>query len=544
MGISFADILSLFGGLGCFLFGMKFMGEGLESAAGPKMNDLMNRLTKNPFRGFLLGILVTAVIQSSSATTVMVMGFLNAGIMDLMQATGVIIGANIGTTITSVLIALDISFIAPACIFVGAIVFLFSKQLTRKYVGQIILGFGILFQGLHTMSSAMSGLKESEAFASFILNAKNPFLGVLVGILLCALIQSSSAAVGVLQAFAMQGLMPIYFASFLICGINIGSAAPPALSAINARPNAKRAAFIYFIYNVAGAIIFIPVTLLTPYTDLIAKLSADSVVQVSICHIIFKVVTALVLLPFTKQIVELSYKVFPKKEEKQQFALRYIDENLISDPLVATRQVGMEVRRMVALVRDNFVMANEGMLYSEVKDSELITKNEDEINFLNKKITEFLIRVGQLESSYEMQKQSMNYFRILIELERIGDHAMGLLEKTQTALDKNLIYSEQAKEEINVIYHTVLDLFDRSIECFYGEGISREELKVLHHLENKVDILARRSQDNHVIRLRRQQCSIETGILFDEVLRDLERVSDRSYNIAHMALKEPSLPRS
>ena len=243
MGIG--SIISLAGGLGLFLFGMKYMGEGLELAAGPKMKDLLEKLTRNRIAGFLLGALVTVVIQSSSATTVMVMGFINAEIMDLAQATGVIFGANIGTTITSVLIALDVSGIAPVCICLGAAMLLYAKRKRNRYIGQVILGFGLLFQGLHTMSSAMSPLKDFAPFQDFIMNAKNPLLGFVVGVILCAVIQSSSAAVGVLQALAMQGLMPLYFASFIICGINVGSSAPPLLSALNAKNNATCSYYLF-----------------------------------------------------------------------------------------------------------------------------------------------------------------------------------------------------------------------------------------------------------------------------------------------------------
>ncbi|MCD8119514.1 MAG: Na/Pi cotransporter family protein [Lachnospiraceae bacterium] len=534
--MGFSNILMLLGGLGFFLFGMNFMGSGLENAAGSKMNELLNKLTKSTFRGFLLGILVTAIIQSSSATTVMVMGFLNAGMMNLTQATGVIIGANIGTTVTSVLIALDVSGIAPACIFIGAILYLFFKKQNWKYAGQVILGFGLLFQGLNTMSSAMSCLKDSPAFTEFILNVKNPVLGVLVGVLLCALMQSSSASVGILQAFAMQDLMPIHFASYLICGINIGSAVPPFLSAINAKPNAKRAAFIYFIYNVVGAVIFIPVTLLTPYTQIFEFLTDDPVVQVSMCHIVFKLVTALVLLPFTKQIVALSYKAIPEKEVVSQFTFRYIDVNLLSNPHVAMDQVSMEVRRMIDLVRENYVEATEGMLTESTEKSAELAEKEQEINFLNKKITEFLIRAGQLEKSYDMQKRTMNYFRLLIELERIGDHAMELVQKTQSAIEQNLVYSDKAKAEIDGIYNLTLELFDRSIVYFYSNGVSREELNLLHDMKDDVETRVVQSQENHIVRLRSGECSIETGILFDETLHAMERVAERAYNIAHMAL--------
>ena len=319
--MSAANIISLLGGLGAFLFGMKYMGDGLEMAAGNRMKDLLETLTRNRILGFLLGTFVTVVIQSSSATTVMVMGFINAGIMDLAQATGVIFGANIGTTITSVLIALDASGIAPFCIFLGAFLMLYAKKKQHQHIGQVILGFGLLFQGLHTMSGAMKPLKDVLWFQDFIMNARNPLLGLAVGAALCAVIQSSSAAVGILQALAMQGMMPLYFASFLICGINIGSAMPTILASMNARNNAKRAAMIYLIYNVVGAVLMTLVTLVTPYTQFIARIIPDPAFQVSMIHILFKVVSAAVLLPCTGLVVKLTYKLVPKQVHEDAASL-------------------------------------------------------------------------------------------------------------------------------------------------------------------------------------------------------------------------------
>ena len=536
MGIT--NILELLGGLGAFLFGMKYMGDGLEAAAGPKMNALMEKLTRNRFLGFLLGVLVTAVIQSSSATTVMVMGFINAGIMDLAQATGVIIGANIGTTITSVLIALDISVITPICIFIGAILRLYMKKKLTQRVGQIILGFGVLFQGLHTMSAAMSALKDMKGFQDFITTATNPILGVLVGIIICAVIQSSSAAVGVLQALAMQGLMPIGFASYLICGINIGSSVPPFLSAINAKNNAKRAACIYFIYNVFGAILFIPITMFTPYTQWLESLTPIPVVQVSICHIIFKVVTAFVLLPFTNAIVRLSDRFVPKKEHENERRLLFIDTHLAGAPQVTLLQVRKEVERMGKLVRDNFILAAEGLISNDISRADRIREQEELINFLNHSITDYLITINAGELSDDASEYIGRMFHVINDLERIGDHALNLLEKTELFVDKGLIYSDSAKEEIQTIYERNLLLYDRAFGAFLRNDLTEEEEKELHALEDSIDKLTLQSQDNHVDRLRAKQCHTEPGIVFAKALHDLERIGDHSYNIAWAAKKD------
>lgn len=540
--MNFSNILSLGGGLGLFLFGMTYMGDGLERAAGSKMKDLMEKLTRNPFFGFLLGMLVTAVIQSSSATTVMTMGMINAGIMDLAQATGVIIGANIGTTMTSILIALDVSALAPACIFTGALLMLYSKKPSYKHIGQIILGFGLLFQGLHTMSGAMSSLKDLPAFQNFITTATNPALGLLFGILMCAVIQSSSASVGVLQALAMQGLMPIHFASFLICGINIGSSMPPFLASINAKNNAKRAACIYFIYNVIGALIFMPVTMFTPYTDWLATLSPYPVVQVSFCHIIFKVVTALLTLPFTNGIVKLAFKFVPKVEHESELRFLYIDDHLIRSPSVAITQAFKEIERMAGMTRENFIMATEGLINNDVSKSAQIQEKEEVIDYLNENITEFLVKVTALELSDPDSQVIGNMFHVLNDLERIGDHSASLCKKTQVFVDKQLIYSEAAKEEIAEIYQKCLILFDESVSAFMRQRLTKSQAKKLTQLDETIDALTIRSQDNHIARLRAQQCHTEPGVIFAKALHDLERVGDYSINVAFAARRGSYMP--
>ncbi|MCI8513649.1 MAG: Na/Pi cotransporter family protein [Lachnospiraceae bacterium] len=540
--MNFSNILSLGGGLGLFLFGMTYMGDGLERAAGSKMKDLMEKLTRNPFFGFLLGMLVTAVIQSSSATTVMTMGMINAGIMDLAQATGVIIGANIGTTMTSILIALDVSALAPACIFTGALLMLYSKKPSYKHIGQIILGFGLLFQGLHTMSGAMSSLKDLPAFQNFITTATNPVLGLLFGILMCAVIQSSSASVGVLQALAMQGLMPIHFASFLICGINIGSSMPPFLASINAKNNAKRAACIYFIYNVIGALIFMPVTMFTPYTDWLATLSPYPVVQVSFCHIIFKVVTALLTLPFTNGIVKLAFKFVPKVEHESELRFLYIDDHLIRSPSVAITQAFKEIERMAGMTRENFIMATEGLINNDVSKSAQIQEKEEVIDYLNENITEFLVKVTALELSDPDSQVIGNMFHVLNDLERIGDHSASLCKKTQVFVDKQLIYSEAAKEEIAEIYQKCLILFDESVSAFMRQRLTKSQAKKLTQLDETIDALTIRSQDNHIARLRAQQCHTEPGVIFAKALHDLERVGDYSINVAFAARRGSYMP--
>ena len=533
--MSFTNIISLLGGLGAFLFGMKYMGDGLEMAAGSKMKDLLEKLTRNRILGFLLGVFVTVVIQSSSATTVMVMGFINAGIMDLAQATGVIFGANIGTTITSVLIALDVSGIAPFCIFIGAFLMLYSKKKQTKHIGQVILGFGLLFQGLHTMSGAMKPLKDVIWFQEFIMNAKSPLLGLLVGAALCAVIQSSSAAVGILQALAMQGLMPLYFASFLVCGINIGSAMPTILASMNARNNAKRASMIYLINNLVGAVIMTVVTLALPYTQFIEGLIPDPMFQVSLVHIIFKVVSAAVLLPLTNQVVKLTYLLVPKQKHEDACRLEFIDVNLVGSPSVTLLQIRNEVERMAGLVRTNLQLSMQALLSGKVADAKQIEDNEAVIDYLTDAISDFLVKLNVREMSDRDAQYVNRVFQTLSDLERIGDYAEQLLHLTERQEEKQVSYSAAAMQELTVINDNAIQLFDKAVAAFYRQNISLDELKRMAKTQRNIRKLTSQSQLNHMERLRSGECGVEAGILFGEILNSLSRVGGHAINIAEAA---------
>lgn len=533
-----SNIVELLGGLGAFLFGMKYMGDGLELAAGSKMKDLLEKLTRNKILGFLLGTFVTVVIQSSSATTVMVMGFINAGIMDLAQATGVIFGANIGTTITSILIALDVSAIAPFCICVGAFMMLYTKKAKLKHIGQVILGFGLLFQGLHTMSAAMKPLGQVVWFQSFIMNAKNPILGILVGALICAVIQSSSAAVGIVQALALQGLMPLHFASYLICGINIGSAMPTILASMSARNNAKRAAMIYLIYNVVGCVVMAPVTMLTPYTDLIERLIPDPMFQVSVVHILFKVVAAAILLPCTNLVVKLTYKLIPKQKHEDAARLEFIDVNLVGNPSVSLLQIRSEVDRMAKLVEENLSLAMEGILAGEPRHTETITENEGVIDYLTDAISDYLVKFNVQELSATDANYVRRVFQALSDLERIGDYAEHLLHISERCTEKSLTYSDTARQEVTELYDNVKQLYSTAVARFHTQDLGIDSLKHLARLERENRKKTKQAQQNHMDRLRAGECSAEAGIMFGEVLTSLNRVGGHSINIAEAAVAQ------
>jgi len=534
--MSAANIITLLGGLGAFLFGMKYMGDGLEMAAGSRMKDLLEKLTRNRFLGFLLGAFVTVVIQSSSATTVMVMGFINAGIMDLAQATGVIFGANIGTTITSILIALDASGIAPFCIFIGAFMMLYSKKKSFRNIGQVILGFGLLFQGLDIMSDSMKPLKDVPWFQTFIMNAQSPVLGLLVGALLCAVIQSSSAAVGVLQALAMQGMMPLHFASFLVCGINIGSAMPTILASLNARNSAKRASLVYLIYNVVGAVIMTVVTLLLPYAEFVERLIPDPAFQVSLIHIIFKFVSAIILLPCTQLVVKLTYKLVPKQTHEDACRLQYIDVNLVSSPSVTLLQIRNEVERMTHLVRENITLAMDGVLSGKSADSKTIEDNESVIDYLTDAISDFLIKVNVQEISSSDAQYINHVYQALSDLERIGDYAEILSGLIQKQADQNMVYSADARQELANIYQNALSLYDQAVNAFYSQDTSPARLKDLARIQHNIRIATKQAQQNHMDRVRAGQCSAEAGIVFGDMLNSINRIGGHSINIAEAAV--------
>lgn len=533
MGIG--SIVSLLGGLGLFLFGMKYMGEGLELAAGPKMKDLLEKLTRNRVIGFLLGALVTIVIQSSSATTVMVMGFINAGIMDLAQATGVIFGANIGTTITSILIALDVSAIAPICIALGAVLMLYAKKKRNKHVGQVILGFGLLFEGLHAMSGAMSPLKDFAPFQEFIMNAKNPLLGFVIGVVLCAVIQSSSAAVGVLQALAMQGLMPLYFAGFIICGINVGSSTPPLLASLNAKNNAKRAAIIYLLFNIVGAVIFMAVTILTPFTSAIESVIGSGQFQISLYHILFKVVTGLILLPLVNLVVKWTYMLVPKQAHESAFRLEYIDPNMVGSPSVIQLQVGKEVERMKDIVKENLQKASDGLINNDLKNANAIRDGEEIVDYLASEITSFLTKVNELELPNSVSKYMGCVYHVINDLEQVGDHAVKILMQTERNVEMGNGYSEEAKMELTEICQLDIELLDDCMRVFSNTSITLGEWMQIMRKERIIVKNASKAQSNHMERVKEKICKMEQGLTFVEALNSYLRIANHSENIAEIS---------
>ena len=538
--MSVANILSMAGGLGLFLFGIRTMGDGLENAAGAKLKRMLEVLTGNRFLAVLVGFVVTAIIQSSTATTVMVVGFVNAGMMSLAQAVGVIMGANIGTTVTSLLIALNFSSVAAAAVLVGVILMLASKKTVVKNLGAIFTGFGLLFLGIDMMSDSMAPLRDSAGFMNFIVTVSEsplrPLFGIILGIVMTAVLQSSSASVGVLQTLAMQGLVPLKFSVFVLFGQNIGTCLTALFSTVGAKKNSKRAAVIHLLFNLIGTGIFILIALLTPYIEWIEKLSPDPMAQIAISHIVFNIVSTVVMFPFAKVLVKLSCLLVPGKDDSEsEMHCKFIDDRLLNTPPFAVMQVSKEVARMAKLARDNFETSAHALINRSDKDLDKVMENEEIINYLNHHITSYLVKLNALDITDSDSDYIARVFHAINDIERVGDHAINLAEAAQHNIGEGLKFSDPAREELNQLCGSVVTLLERSMAAFDNQSLSDDEAKELSDLEEHIDDLTLECQDSHIFRLNRKECNTEAGMLYLNTITDFERVGDHAINIAFLA---------
>ena len=538
--MSVANILSMAGGLGLFLFGIRTMGDGLENAAGAKLKRMLEVLTGNRFLAVLVGFVVTAIIQSSTATTVMVVGFVNAGMMSLAQAVGVIMGANIGTTVTSLLIALNFSSVAAAAVLVGVILMLASKKTVVKNLGAIFTGFGLLFLGIDMMSDSMAPLRESAGFMNFIVTVSEsplrPLFGLILGIVMTAVLQSSSASVGVLQTLAMQGLVPLKFSVFVLFGQNIGTCLTALFSTVGAKKNSKRAAVIHLLFNLIGTGIFILIALLAPYVEWIEKLSPDPMAQIAISHIVFNIVSTVIMFPFANVLVKLSCLLVPGKDDSEsEMHCKFIDDRLLNTPPFAVMQVSKEVARMAKLARDNFETSAHALINRSDKDLDKVMENEEIINYLNHHITSYLVKLNALDITDSDSDYIARVFHAINDIERVGDHAINLAEAAQHNIGEGFKFSDPAREELNQLCGSVVTLLERSMAAFDNQSLSDNEAKELSDLEEHIDDLTLECQDSHIFRLNRKECNTEAGMLYLNTITDFERVGDHAINIAFLA---------
>lgn len=535
MGIT--DVLALLGGLALFLYGMQMMSTGLEAAAGNRMKSILEKLTSNRVKGVLVGAAITAVIQSSSATTVMVVGFANSGLMTLKQAVWVIMGANIGTTITGQLIALDIGAIAPlfAIAGVGAIMFIKSEKV--HHISSIFAGLGILFMGMDMMGAAMSPLKESEAFISLMTKFDNPLLGILVGALFTAVIQSSSASVGILQALASTGMIPLSSAVFVLFGQNIGTCITAVLASIGMKVNAKRTTVIHLLFNIIGTVLFTVICLVTPYVTWIEAMTpGDPVAQIANAHTVFNIVTTLLLLPFGTHMANIAVRILPdsKKADDEDLRLKYIrpfeSSYAIGHSAVAVSQVRDEVNRMRDMVAKNISDSFDSLVQYDEKLRKKVSEREEYIDFLNKGISEYIVSLMASEMNMSDSRKINGYYAIISNLERIGDHAVNLAEYGDDMRKWEIDFSDTVKEELNEMKAQCIAALDNLKEVT-SENVERI-LSQAVIIEQKTDDMRDKYFKKQMQRLKKGKCKPQSGIVFSEILTDFERMGDHALNIA------------
>ena len=526
-------VFSLLGGLGLFLFGIKTMGDGLEQAAGSKMKRLLEALTRNKFTAVLVGLLVTAVIQSSSATTVMVVGFVNAGLLSLSKAIGVIMGANIGTTVTSLMLSVKLNFGALFTA-VGAICQLAGNRSSFKLLGQIMMGLGILFVGMDAMTAAMEPLRDWQGFRDMMELAKNPLVGVLVGAGVTALLQSSSASVGILQALAATGAISLQASLFILFGQNIGTCVTALLASVGANRTAKRAAVVHLLFNVIGAALFIVLALVLPLASWIETLAGANLrLQIAFAHIIFNVVTTLLLLPISGLLEKLAYLVV-RGEDKQQEPMRleYFDARLFSTPPVAVQQLFREVQRMADIVAVNYRFAMQ--YYFAPKDLAVdeFDNREQVIDYLNAEITKNLIELKGLNLRADDIRLVGSLFHVVNDLERIGDHSMNIVEIGSARKKEKLRFSGKAEREIEELSGIVTSMLDKSIHIVKRQITDVEIIGEVIELESQVDKLCEALANHHVDRVKNKKCTPRNGMLYLDMLNNLERIADHADNLA------------
>ena len=535
-------VLSLMGGLGFFLYGMKLMSDGLEKAAGAKLRGILEFFTKNQLMGTLVGIVFCAIIQSSSATTVMVVSFVNSGLMNLYQAAGVIMGANIGTTITSQLVAFNLSEAAPVFLMAGVIMVMFCKKPVVNKIGEVILGFGVLFMGLSIMSGSMSDLRNSPLIVNALSTLNNRFLAIFIGFLLTAIIQSSSVTVSILLLMAQQGLLGLGICFYVILGCNIGACTSALLASLSGKKDAKRAAMIHFLFNVFGTIIMVVILSLFGgwVESTIMAVSGGNIGRcVANAHSFFKIFQVIVLFPFAKLIVKATYLVVPgedKKTDDSEYQLMYIGRKNIFSPATAVVEVTRELERMGQMASANL---NRGMNCLITLDEEDITKVyqvEKYIDYLNHSITDYLVKVSQMTIPVDDAKSIGGLFHVVNDIERIGDHAENLADAAKMRMEENVTFSKEAQHEMGEMLERVLTILRYSIDMFSHNN--REHMEEILDLEEHIDEMERQYQQSHVDRLTRNECTPEAGMIFSDVISGLERVADHATNIAFSILDE------
>lgn len=530
-------ILSMAGGLGLFLYGMRAMSDSIEKVAGARLRQILEQLTTNRFTGILVGIIFTAIIQSSSACTVMVVSFVNSGLMTLYQAAGVIFGANIGTTVTSLLVSFKLERLAPFILLVGVIFVMFVKEKRINRFSEIIIAFGILFMGLSSMSSAMSGMKDSQAVLDLFASLRTPILGVLLGTLLTSVIQSSSVTVSIMVLMANQGLIGLDICMFIILGCNIGACTPALLASLNGKKDAKRAAAIHLIFNIVGTIIVYIIFRFGVHqvVEVLSKIAHnDAGRTVAYAHIIIKLFQVIVLAPFIGAIVKLTYVFVPGDDKsisyRESHQLKYIGEKVVFNPATAVVEVIKELDRMASLATENLNRAMNALITMDEEEIEEVYEVEENIDFLSHAISNYMVTINQATLPIEDLKSIGALFHVVNDIERIGDHAENIAEAAKHRLDSGVVFSKEAHAEMGIMLDMVNTLLRFSMEMFVKSSDEHEE--DVNNLEEAINEKAKELQQKHLSRLTNNECTPEAGVLFSDIISGLERVADHAMNIA------------
>ncbi len=543
-------VTELLSGLALFLFGMKYMSDSLQQAAGGKLRGILDRCTKNKYIAVVCGALFTAFIQSSGATTVMEVGFVNAGIMTLEQSVGITFGANIGTTITSQLVSLKLTEVAPFIIFIGAAILSFCKKPLLKKIAAVIFGFGALFLGINYMTSALHGIKEIPELMNLFSYLSNPFIAVLVGLVFTAVVQSSSVTVSVLVLLAGSNIIvnPVtggtdYLAClYFILGANIGSCMPAVMAAMNTNRNAKRTALIHVMFNVIGLVVIGVLLIIAagPIVDMIGAISSSDKRFVANADTIFKTFQCIILLPCSKLLVSLSKKIIHaragEESDDNEMVLKHIDVTGVSNSATAVVEVVQEIERMADMVKVNLKQASDALIHKNYESSENVYAREKYIDFLSRRITEYMVNANRYGLPLEDRKRLGGLFHVVIDVERIGDHAVNIMDDAMKEKNQKIEFSKECISEMSEMFDKVIEIFERSIKIFVSED--HTEFEAINKLEDKIDRMKIECQEGHVARMSEGKCSIESGLIFTDLVIGYERIADHAVNIAYSILPE------
>ncbi len=524
------------GGLGLFLFGMELMSDSIEKVAGARLRRILEIFTTNRFMGMIVGIIFTGIIQSSSACTVMVVSFVNSGLMNLYQAAGVILGANIGTTITSQLVSFNLSKIAPLILLVGVVVMMFTKKEKVRKVAEVVVGFGILFVGLSTMSQAMANMKNEPQVVNLLMSLKNPFLATLMGFALTAIIQSSSVTVSIVLLLANQDLLPLPITLYIILGCNIGACATAMLASMTGKKDAKRAALIHLLFNIIGTVIIYIALFVAgdQIVELIKSISADNGRFVANAHTLIKIAQVIMLFPFTSWLVKMTYLIVPGEDQKvgyrESYQLKYIGDKVVFNPATAVVEVIKELERMASLAEENLNRAMNALITLDEEDIAEVYEVEKNINFLNHAITDYLVKINQTTLPIEDLNSLGALFHVVNDIERIGDHAENVADAARQRKEEGVSISKEAQKELGDMLEMVNKIIRYAVEMFAKSDESH--MQEIVTLEDQVDEKERELQKKHVERLTKGECSPEAGMIFSDIVSGLERVADHATNIA------------